>query len=499
MTMDNKSVSEFLFENDAPEILLNNLRAYNNRPEDINNLISEIITYGTKALQQYIEPLKISLTSFKQKGIFPNIDELNSMNFNIRIATRSEKCVDEAYAEIVSILKEEKQVNNLRMALRSKNENRVLEFAKTLMNIKSPSIIDIKKVLDIKTLRQEGRKNNLFIKTGLELLDNAIYGFQNKTINTISAPSSGGKTTVAVNIAYNNAVNGKIVVYCALESSAEEITSLFMSTSYKHKLLLNPTFLEDKFSNYNNNEKRLEFKAGTVNSIQFYKISEEMDNLLIENYKQEITKNGGQIYVIDNNICNLDSVNSLIDVLESIAENEGRRVDMVIIDNADHLTSFKTEDKYDSDMTLVNKMINSLNAYATTHYNGLGTTFLFLAQLNREGIKEHTKQTPIINLTHISTYSNLYTKANVVITLAKSPKFQHALELRILKNRHGKTSEKECPIYIHTLFEYCYIDNDNTKLEEKNSSDIKCNINYDDDISDIVLEDDEFENSALMS
>ena len=85
------------------------------------------------------------------------------MNFNIRIATRSEKCVDEAYAEIVSILKEEKQVNNLRMALRSKNENRVLEFAKTLMNIKSPSIIDIKKVLDIKTLRQEGRKNNLFI------------------------------------------------------------------------------------------------------------------------------------------------------------------------------------------------------------------------------------------------------------------------------------------------------------------------------------------------
>lgn len=284
------------------------------------------------------------------------------MNFNIRIATRSEKCVDEAYAEIVSILKEEKQVNNLRMALRSKNENRVLEFAKTLMNIKSPSIIDIKKVLDIKTLRQEGRKNNLFIKTGLELLDNAIYGFQNKTINTISAPSSGGKTTVAVNIAYNNAVNGKIVVYCALESSAEEITSLFMSTSYKHKLLLNPTFLEDKFSNYNNNEKRLEFKAGTVNSIQFYKISEEMDNLLIENYKQEITKNGGQIYVIDNNICNLDSVNSLIDVLESIAENEGKRVDMVIIDNADHLTSFKTEDKYDSDMTLVNKMINCLNA-----------------------------------------------------------------------------------------------------------------------------------------
>ena len=476
MTIDNKSVSEFLFENDAPEILLNNLRAYNNRPEDINNLISEIITYGTKALQQYIEPLKISLTSFKQKGIFPNIDELNSMNFNIRIATRSEKCVDEAYAEIVSILKEEKQVNNLRMDLRSKNENRVLEFAKTLMNIKSPSIIDIKKVLDIKTLRQEGRKNNLFIKTGLELLDNAIYGFQNKTINTISAPSSGGKTTVAVNIAYNNAVNGKIVVYCALESSAEEITSLFMSTSYKHKLLLNPTFLEDKFSNYNNNEKRLEFKAGTVNSIQFYKISEEMDNLLIENYKQEITKNGGQIYVIDNNICNLDSVNSLIDVLESIAENEGRRVDMVIIDNADHLTSFKTEDKYDSDMTLVNKMINSLNAYATTHYNG-------------------------ISLTHISTYSNLYTKANVVITLAKSPKFLHALELRILKNRHGKTTGQEGPIYLHTLFEYCYIDADNTKIEEESSSGIKCNVNYDydDDISDLELEDDEFENSDLMS
>ena len=40
---------------------------------------------------------------------------------------------------------------------------------------------------------------------------------------------------IYVNMAYNNAVKGNLVVYCALESSAEEILCSLISLAYKRK------------------------------------------------------------------------------------------------------------------------------------------------------------------------------------------------------------------------------------------------------------------------
>lgn len=495
---ENKPAVEFFFENDASEILLNNLSSFNEREKDISDLISDIDDYGTDSMKEYLPYFNTAIRFWEENQRFPDIEELNALANLPAIPQRSEDCGVRAYLELLDNLKEEENVKQFRLVLRSKDIARISDFAKSLLPSETLPETDLNKILDIKALRNEGRKNNLFIKTGIEVFDKATYGFQNKTINTISAPSSGGKTTFAVNMAYNNALEGKLVVYFALESSVDEISASLISTFYKRTIKADTSYLENIFKTYNTFEQRQEFKAGTVNSIKFYKLSEETENILIDDYKNEITKDGGQIYVIDDNLCDLRSIKSLINILESIAKKEGRKVDIVVIDNADELTSFVAEDKYDADMTMVNKMINQLNAYSTTHYNGKGTIFLFLAQLNREGIRELAKQSPALNLTHISTYSNLYTKANVVATLSKNKEKPNYIELRILKNRHGKTTGNDESKSIYTIFEYCYMDNSCTSVEPVSYQSPVFMPDEDEDFSDITLEDDEFEDSDMM-
>ena len=209
-------------------------------------------------------------------------------------------------------------------------------------------------------------------------------------------------------------------------------------------------------------------------------------------------KSHGNIYVIDDSNGNLRSVQSFTAIIDAIAEKEGRKVDLVVVDNADELTSFEDGGKSDADMTMVNKMINQLNAYTTTHFNGQGTMILFLAQLNRTGITELAKDKPDLNFTHISTYSNLYTKAGVVAAISINKTKDTVIDLRILKNRHGKKTGNEEPKHIAALFEYSYIEGDNLNVEvtseeetEDDIDDIAASMNTGmQDIDDISLEDD---------
>ena len=493
------SASEFLFENDAPEILLNNLPSFNERTEDIVELSSYLDEYGTDKQKNYLPYFQYAIEFLEQNQRFPTLTELNEHCTSAPIPSRTETNVEDAYMVMGGDrISEEHLVSELRSAIRSKDVGRIADFAKSLQPSAPLPEINIDKILDIKAIRRKGRENYSPIITGIQVFDNLTYGFKNKTINTISAPSSGGKTTFAVNMAYNNAIKGNLVVYCALESSAEEILCSLISLAYKRKQKEDTSFLAEEFKPYKKIEGITGVYPGTVNSIKFYQLSEEIDDLLVVNYQSAITKNHGNIYVIDDSNGNLRSVQSFTAIIDAIAEKEGRKVDLVVVDNADELTSFEDGGKSDADMTMVNKMINQLNAYTTTHFNGQGTMILFLAQLNRTGITELAKDKPDLNLTHISTYSNLYTKAGVVAAISINKTKETVIDLRILKNRHGKKTGNEEPKHISALFEYSYIEGDNLNVEvtskeetEDDIDDIAASMNTGmQDIDDISLEDD---------
>ena len=491
------AVSEFLWDEDAPEILLNNLSFFNERTEDIIELTSFIEEYGTDNQKCYLSYFKSAIEFCEQNQRFPTLTELNEHCDSEPIKSRTETNIEEAYMEMGGErLHEEHLVSELRLAVRSKDVGRIVDFAKSLLPSAPLPKVDIDKILDIKAIRKKGRENKSAIISGIKAFDSTTYGFRNKTINTISAPSSGGKTTFAVNMAYNNAVNGKLVVYCALESSADEILSLLISLAYKHKQKKDTSFLFKEFESYKKQQAITEIYPGTVNSIKFYQLEPDVDDLLVVNYQDAITKNGGNIYVIDDNNGNLRSIQTLTETIETIARAEGRRVDIVIIDNADELTSFESNDKSDADMTMVNRMINQLNAYTTTHFNGQGTMILFLAQLNRTGISELDKDNPDLNFTHISTYSNLYTKACIVAALSINKEKDFVIDLRILKNRHGRKTGNENPQKMLALFEYCYIESEEYKSDEISDSTVN-EEPYDDGIS-LEEDDDEFENSNMI-
>ena len=483
------SNEDFFFENDAPEILLNNLTLFNDKADDIIDLLSDIEIYGTNEQKAYLPYFKTASKFYEEYNRFPNLTELNK-NCNLEpIPERNETNFESAYFEIADELHIERRILEYRSALESKDVERLNNFAKSLLNDIPTKEIDINRILDIKAQRRISRKNKSRIISGIKTFDNLTHGFPNKTINTISAPSSGGKTTFAVNMAYKNAIKGKLVVYCALESSADEIMASLLSTSYKHTLKEDANFLKDEFQKYDKIKSLMEFQPGTVNSIKFYSLDSDTDDLLIDNYQKQITKNNGNIWVIDDNNCDLRSIQSFTGTLEAIAKAEGQKVDLVIIDNADELTSFEFDGKQDADMTKVNKMINQLNAYTTTHFNGEGTVILFLAQLNRTGINELEKDNPLLNMTHISTYSNLYTKASVVAVLSLTKDKTTTLDLRIIKNRHGrKTANDEPAKHLVALFTHCYIDSDAEDFDIDKQDSYDNEEAYDDGIT---LDDDE--------
>ncbi|MGN1153273.1 MAG: DnaB-like helicase C-terminal domain-containing protein [Candidatus Gastranaerophilaceae bacterium] len=275
--------SEFLWDEDAPEILLNNLPSFNERTEDIVELTSYLDEYGTDKQKNYLPYFQSAIEFLEQNQRFPTLTELNEHCTSAPIPSRTETNVEDAYMVMGGDrIQEEHLVSELRSAIRSKDVGRIADFANSMLHSAPLPEINIDKILDIKAIRRKGRENYSPIITGIQVFDNLTYGFKNKTINTISAPSSGGKTTFAVNMAYNNAIKGNLVVYCALESSAEEILCSLISLAYKRKQKEDTSFLAEEFKPYKKIEGITGVYPGTVNSIKFYQLSEEIDNLLID-------------------------------------------------------------------------------------------------------------------------------------------------------------------------------------------------------------------------
>lgn len=72
------------------------------------------------------------------------------------------------------------------------------------------------------------------LKFGVAFLDEALLGIGTHDLVLLGAPSGAGKTELATHIAFTNAMEGKRVVYFALEAEQHEIE---LRTTYKYKAL----------------------------------------------------------------------------------------------------------------------------------------------------------------------------------------------------------------------------------------------------------------------
>lgn len=101
------------------------------------------------------------------------------------------------------------------------------------------------------------------IKTGFRDLDNMIGGFEMGTLNIIAAKTGGGKSTFAQNIAVNNLLEGKRVLFCQLEMKNQLVVNRIISqlTGIEVKEIKEKTFLKDK-----NKENLYKLAIGTISN-----------------------------------------------------------------------------------------------------------------------------------------------------------------------------------------------------------------------------------------
>ena len=152
------AVSEFLWEEDAPEIILNNLPSFNERTEDIVELTSYVEEYGTDKQKNYLPYLQSALEFLEQNQRFPTLTELNEHCPSAPIPNRTETNVEDAYMVMGGDrIHEEQRVAEFRSVLRSKDVGRIADFAKSLLSSAPLPEINIEKILDVKAIRRKGR------------------------------------------------------------------------------------------------------------------------------------------------------------------------------------------------------------------------------------------------------------------------------------------------------------------------------------------------------
>ena len=200
-------------------------------------------------------------------------------------------------------------------------------------------------------LYDEYSKSYNGVRTYIKTLDECIGIIGFRSICAIGAPSGHGKTALSCTIAYNAAVfGGHCVDYNSFEVPLEHIWFNLVS-------------IESQYLGIN--LVASEMKECALRGEEPPQFRECMASLL-----KKISKSGGYINIVDYTTLEVSSFDEFMDKLESIAEERQRPADLVIVDNIDK----------------VNNMIIGVDKFCKTYYSSLGTTFILLTQLNRDGM-----------------------------------------------------------------------------------------------------------------
>nr|YP_009394211.1 Replication helicase subunit [Rhodomela confervoides]ARW62773.1 Replication helicase subunit [Rhodomela confervoides] len=274
------------------------------------------------------------------------------------------------YHKILSYLNfTEKEVGN-------STNNNVLE----IKNLVSKQLIEIKyqKVYTLKNIKNE------FLKSGFTELDNIISGLPDGNLIIIAGRPSIGKTSLAINIAYNVFFNQKISVSIfSLEMSSKEIVNKLISIASKAEL--NETTI--------NNLDKKQWKS--ITSICFKLLS-------------------NNIYINDK-----DSVEiSDIEYIAKKLKKKDQRIRLIIIDYLQLIGfSLETNKKYNRSQELgyITRKLKLLAQF-------LQIPIVVLSQLNRN-IEARTNKEPLLSdlkesgciqsRTNINIFNNLINEINI--------------------------------------------------------------------------------------
>lgn len=425
--------------------IINNLQKFNDKPDMILTLIKKMRKLEDHTFFGTQLPIYECIGNFwNQNSKFPDVNWL-SLTFkdNITIISTADEFSMQVYESFNKYLEQELLRKKLEETVNGKdvfdpNEIRKLSQAMTSYSDQvTDEFWDSRESLV--NSYDEYSKGFDGVKTYIKPVDNVIGLLGHKSLSVFAAPTGNGKSTLALSVAFYNALNGHMVNYVSFEISKEQVWFNLVSMWSEDKECRLPSS-KIKESDLTDEEKELYKKY----------MNEMLD---------AFERSGGYIHILDQTTAAVSTYEGFCAKLESTAERLKRKADLIVVDNIDNFQIFRSEVR--DEITRINNYIVALDAFCKTYANGAGTSILLLSQVNRVGLKKLTaaegdggRTATKVDVSCIQKFNALYEKPTCVLIGYADEVLRANSEMKLyvakLRNKGVPTE----PIVVHVNFAF---------------------------------------------
>ena len=424
--------------------VINNLQKFDDRPEFILDLIKKYKQLNDENILANFSNIILAIEkAWNQDNKFPDTEKLKIDFRDIRaIVVSNDKFSMQIYDALMKFIEQEVL------------KQRLIE---KVVNPDNPNIDDLRRIADDLSkfanrsvkIPKETREalENLYetysahfdgVKTQIRPIDDVIGVLGYQSLSVFAAPSGHGKSTMAMSIAYYNALSGKCVEYCSFEIPRDQMW--FNIISIDSEGTKQPL-------------KSSKLKNSDLTPEEAVAFKERMHNLL-----NKLEETGGGLYVLDQTTAGINTFEGFCATLEARAEERGRKADLIIVDNVDNFQMFKSNER--DEVSKINNYIIGLDAFVKQYCNGAGTSMLLLSQVNRPAMKklytsanDDSKSTKI-DVTCVQRYNALYEKATCVLVgfADEAARASEIMRVHPVKLRNSQVPEEPIQVKVNYGF-----------------------------------------------
>lgn len=264
------------------------------------------------------------------------------------------------------------------------------------------------------------------IPTGISQVDERTGGLQPGTFNCLAGFAGAGKTTAAVNIAYNALEMEKNVCYITME-----VPKIDMNYNFLSRHSFESTF-KKPISHSNIKKKELS--------------KQDADYLFDEVLPDFKEKYEDRLYILDEtdfDAYTFTAFENRLRECDNLAqEKTGHGLDLVIVDQAQLLKFGGGISKAGNETSVINLYVSFFRQQAINFlHSKRPCTILMLSQINRDGFNYASKHEGRYTLTNLAEANELERASAIVLALYtdESLKASKQVSIQMLKSRNGET------------------------------------------------------------
>ncbi len=279
-----------------------------------------------------------------------------------------------------------------------------------------------------KDYRQRKKEPSVGLFTNLTKIDDVFRGIKLGDLFIIAAFVAQGKTTLAINMAYQGICQGMNGLFVTMEMTYSEMRDMI---NVLHTC--NPDWMDSKYKNLASKISYSKVRYGELDSLEeeFFDAAtvdfgdrEDFGELIIYQPDEHLTPSRFE----------MELYNAKADL-----EERGKSLDFVVLDYVGLMIQDK-ENRYGDFNIDLNNIIKRLKNIGINFDNGRGLRIITPFQVNREGWKDAVKNEGVYKLTSLSNANEAERSPDGVIALfmTEEMKKMGSIKFSCLKHRDGE-------------------------------------------------------------